>query len=295
MASKRLPPLNWLRAFEASARHLSFTGAAGELNMTQSAVSQQIKALENHLGRMLFYRRTRALELTQSGHAYLPTIQEAFITLARGTNALLGADGGQILEIKSNLAFSVYWLTPRLNGLFEKYPWISVNITTALWGTTEPPTGPYVEFRFDRTDWDGVMGERLTHDTIFPVCTPEIAKSIKEPNDFLSHRLFDCDQILGGWDGWLATQDIALPDDTDINLATTFVISLTAALSNTGVALGHESITDGLLASGALVRPFEASIPMQQAYYFVQPPRKLTTPATEAFTEWLSEEIGTVR
>jgi len=292
MARNRLPPLNWLRAFEASARHLSFTGAAGELNMTQSAVSQQIKALENHLGRMLFNRRTRALELTQSGHAYLPTIQEAFITLSRGTNALLGADSGQILEIKSNLAFSVYWLTPRLNRLFEKFPWLSVNITTALWATAEPPTGPCVEFRFDRTDWDGVMGERLTHDTIFPVCTPQIAKSLSEPKDLLTHRLFDCDQIIGGWDGWLSSQDITLPDDTDVNLATTFVISLTAAMANIGVALGHETITDGLIESGALVRPFEESIAMQQAYYYVPPPRKMTTPATEAFTEWLSEENG---
>jgi len=291
MARNRLPPLNWLRAFEASARHLSFTGAAGELNMTQSAVSQQIKALENHLGRILFHRKTRALELTQSGHAYLPTIQEAFITLSRGTNALLGADSGQVLEIKSNLAFSVYWLTPRLTRLFEKFPWLSVNITTALWATAEPPTGPCVEFRFDRTDWDGVMGERLTHDTIFPVCTPDIAKTLSKPEDLLAHRLFDCDQILGGWDGWLAAQNIALPDDTDINLATTFVITLTAAMADTGVALGHETLTGGLIERGALVRPFEESIPMQQAYYYVQPPRKMTTPATEAFTEWLNGEI----
>ncbi len=292
MARDRLPPLNWLRAFEASARHLSFTGAAGELNMTQSAVSQQIKALENHLGRMLFYRRTRALELTQSGHTYLPTIQEAFITLARGTNALLGADGGQILEIKSNLAFSVFWLTPRLNRLFDKHPWISINITTALWPSSEPPTGACVEFRFERVDWDGVIGERISHDTIFPVCKPEIAATLSSPEDLLSHRLFDCDQILGGWDGWLAAQDITLPDDTDINLATTFVITLTAAMANTGIALAHETIANGLIDSGQLARPFAASIPMQQAYYYVKPARKMATPATDAFTEWLSEEMG---
>ena len=109
-----LPPLNWLRAFESSARNLSFTSAAADLNMTQSAVSQQIKSLEQHLGRTLFIRRTRSIELTDAGLSYLPVVQEAFEVLATGTRMMTGGDHGKILSIQCNLAFSVFWLAPRL-------------------------------------------------------------------------------------------------------------------------------------------------------------------------------------
>ena len=128
-----LPPLNWLRAFEASARLLSFTAAASELNMTQSAVSQQIKSLEQHVGRPLFLRFPRAIQLTDTGHAYLPVVQEAFSTLVTGTRMVTGGDRGQVLTVQSNLAFSVFWLAPRLGSLLDKHPWLKLNITTATW------------------------------------------------------------------------------------------------------------------------------------------------------------------
>ena len=111
---KRLPPLNWLRAFESASRHLSFTDAARELHMTQSAVSQQIKALENYLGRTFFIRKARSLELTEAALAYLPSVDAAFKLLYQGTQGLLGVDHDQLLEVRANLAFTVFWLTPRL-------------------------------------------------------------------------------------------------------------------------------------------------------------------------------------
>ena len=106
-----LPPLNWLRAFESAARHLSFTSAAADLNMTQSAVSQQIKNLEHYLGRTLFIRRTRSIVMTDAGYAYLPVVQEAFETLATGTRMMTGGDRGAILSVQCNIAFSVFWLS----------------------------------------------------------------------------------------------------------------------------------------------------------------------------------------
>lgn len=174
MPGDNLPPLNWLKAFEASARNLSFTGAARDLNMTQSAVSQQIKALENHLGRSLFVRRTRALQLTEAGLNYLPTVQEAFSTLAAGTRALVGGDRGRNLSVQSNLAFSVFWLTPRLPRLYEQHPWLTLNITTTLWDMVEGIATPDVEIRFGR-DLSGARVTRLFDDTCFAVCSREIA------------------------------------------------------------------------------------------------------------------------
>lgn len=116
--SQSLPPLTWLRAFEATARHLSFTRAASELNLTQSAVSQHVRSLESFLNRALFLRKTRALELTEDGGNYLPVVREAFDLLASGTQAFIGADRGRSMVLQCNLAFSVFWLAPRLARLY---------------------------------------------------------------------------------------------------------------------------------------------------------------------------------
>ncbi|NNE22221.1 MAG: LysR family transcriptional regulator [Rhizobiales bacterium] len=288
MHSDNLPPLNWLRAFEASARNLSFTGAARDLNMTQSAVSQQIKALENHLGRSLFVRRTRALQLTEAGLNYLPTVQEAFSTLAAGTRALIGGDRGRRLSVQSNLAFSVFWLTPRLPRLYAQHPWLTLNITTTLWDMVEGITSPDVEIRFGR-DLDGARVTRLSKDTCFAVCSPEIAA---RGADWRTEQLFDCAGMISGWDAWAAEQGERLPDGKAINIATTFVISLGAALAGAGMAMAHETVADQLLADARLVRAGDHIVAMQDAYYLASPAKHAETPASRAFNDWLLAEIA---
>ncbi|MGI9464445.1 MAG: LysR family transcriptional regulator [Aestuariivirgaceae bacterium] len=287
MADDPLPPLNWLRAFEASARNLSFTGAARDLNMTQSAVSQQIKALENYLGRALFVRGTRTLQLTDAGHNYLPTVQEAFATLTAGTRAVVGGDRGRSLMVQSNLAFSAFWLAPRLGSLLQRHPWLTLNIVPTLWDIGEGMTTPDVEIRFGR-GLDGERLRRLSHDTCFPVCTPEVAA---RGGDWQDLPLFDCSGILANWETWLADQGERLPDGKTINFATTYVISLGAALNGAGLAMGHETIAGDLLASKALVRAHGHAIIMQEAYYLVTPAGHAETPASRAFVEWLVEEF----
>ncbi len=287
MAGDPLPPLNWLRAFEASARNLSFTGAARDLNMTQSAVSQQIKALENHLGRALFVRRTRALQLTEAGLNYLPTVQDAFATLTAGTRALIGGDRGRSLVVQSNLAFSAFWLAPRLGSLLTRHPWLSLNIITTVWDMGEGVTTPDIEIRFGRR-LDGERVHRLSHDTCFPVCTPELAA---RGADWQSVPLFDCSGILANWETWLADQGQRLPDGKVINFATTYVVSLGAALSGAGMAMGHETVAANLLNSKALVRSDQHAVAMQEAYYLVTPAEHAETPASRAFGDWLMEEF----
>lgn len=287
MPGDNLPPLNWLKAFEASARNLSFTGAARDLNMTQSAVSQQIKALENHLGRSLFVRRTRALQLTEAGLNYLPTVQEAFSTLAAGTRALVGGDRGRNLSVQSNLAFSVFWLTPRLSRLYEQHPWLALNITTTLWDMVEGITSPDVEIRFGR-DLDGARVTQLSDDTSFAVCSPEIAA---RGADWRNEQLFDCAGMISGWHAWVADQGERLPDGKAINVATTFVISLGAALASAGMAMAHETVANDLLADGRLVRLNDDAVAMQEAYYLARPAKHAETPASQAFADWLLSEI----
>ena len=169
----RLPPLNWLRAFEASARALSFTEAAQELHMTQSAVSQQIKSLESALGRQLFHRRARGLELTDIGRGYLPTVQAAFNTLEEGTAVLTGRNEPDVLELHSNISFAIFWLTPRLQDFMGQHPWVNLDVATSIWPTEKPRNLAAVEIVLGLGKWEGRAGQRLTRDTIFPVCTPQ--------------------------------------------------------------------------------------------------------------------------
>ena len=288
MAGDALPPLNWLRAFEASARNLSFTGAARDLNMTQSAVSQQIKALEQHLGRSLFVRHTRSLQLTEAGMNYLPAVQDAFTTLAAGTRALVGGDRGRSLAVQSNLAFSVLWLTPRLPRLYTQHPWLNLNITSTLWDMVEGVTSPDVTIRFGR-DLDGARLTRLSQDTCFAVCSPEMAA---RQADWRTERLFDCAGILVGWETWAKDQGLQWPRDKTVDIASTFVISLGAAVAGAGMAMAHGTVANQLLAENKLVRPDDHAVAMHEAYYLTTPAKHAETPASIAFTEWIQAEIA---
>ncbi len=281
-----LPPLNWLYAFEAAARHLSCTAAAGELNMTQSAVSQQIKNLEHHLGRELFIRRTRSIQLTDAAYAYLPIVQEAFETLSVGTRMMTGGDRGKILYIQINLAFSVFWLAPRLGRLFEKHPWMRLNISTAAWDPE--PISADVEIRFGRNLEKRYKAIPLGKNTAFPVCSPQRAATLGNWQDEL---LFDCTGVLANWEAWAKARGERLPKGKLVNLSTTYSVSINAACGGAGLAMGHEMLAGELLKSGALIRPHPETIPMEKAYYMIQQPEHTSTPASRTFAEWIESEL----
>ena len=290
--NRKLPPLNWLRAFESASRHLSFTDAARELNMTQSAVSQQIKALENYLGRTFFIRKSRSLELTIDAQNYLPTVEAAFKLLYEGTQGLLGVNHDQLLEIRSNLAFTVFWLTPRLDDLFDEHPWINLDLVTTIW--TAGPATPYasVEIRFDSVLPEGLAAEPLMQDEFYPVCSPALAKQISKSKDLLDYRLIDGSGILEGWDKWFRGAGISLPQDKPIDKASTYVVTLNMAQTGQGIALGHNMVARDLIKQGKLVRLFDHSIPMKEHYYLVPKTKSNANAASEAFREWLLKQIN---
>jgi LysR family glycine cleavage system transcriptional activator len=282
-----MPPLGWLRTFEAAARHLSFTGAARDLNMTQSAVSQQIKSLEAFLGRPLFHRRPRALELTESGITYLPVVREAFRTLARGTRAVTGTDQ-DVVQVQSNLSFAVYWLAPRLPRFRASHPEVKLNISTELWEPREMAEGVDVEIRFSLRPADTVRAELLRNDHYYPVCTPGYPVSIP---DLAMQPLYDCSNLLCNWSAWAEDQALPWPDPP-VTYATTFTVSLAVALAGGGLALAHDAIAAGLIAQGLLVAPFSHRAPMQEAYYLILSPQAEYSPGTVAFAAWLRAEMA---
>jgi LysR family glycine cleavage system transcriptional activator len=288
----RLPPLNWLRAFEASARALSFTDAARELSMTQSAVSQQIKSLETALGRVLFLRSARGLELTDEGRGYLPTVQAAFAMLEEGTHVLTGRNAPDVLELQVNLSFALFWLSPRLEGFLTQFPWVQLNLATAIWTEDRPNATASVHIVFGQSKREGKAGKRLTRDHIFPVCSPKLARHIHSLDDLLAQRLFDLPGTVQSWSSWLsanpASKGHTLPV---IHRASTWALSLQWAQQGLGVALAHDTIANDLLESGKLVRPFDFSIPMKESYYLIAPEGTHTNPAAKAFKEWLTREM----
>jgi len=289
----RLPPLNWLRAFEASARALSFTAAAQELHMTQSAVSQQIKSLENALGRILFYRRVRGLELTDAGRGYLPTVQAAFATLEEGTAVLVGRNDPDVLELHANLSFAIFWLGPRLGRFMEQFPWVQLNLATSIWPLEKPTESAAVEIVFGQGKWESRVGRRLTRDSVFPVCAPQLAAQIRNSRDLLKHRLFDLPGTLQSWDSWLqGATGGKLTGKPTVHRASTWAVSLDWALQGLGVALAHETVANDLIASGRLVRPLKFALPMKEAYFLIAPEGSNTNAAAQAFKGWLLREMA---
>src|SRR5713101_4701458 len=168
----RLPSLNGLRAFEAAARHLSFTNAASELNVTQTAISHQIKRLEEELGVRLFVRQNRALALTPEAREYLPGIRAAFNDLRLATDRLLRKDDDRVLTVSTLASLAAKWLLPRLSPFQEAHPGIDVGI------------------RYGRGQWPGVRADWLMADELFPVCSPALlngSKPLKCPEDLKDH------------------------------------------------------------------------------------------------------------
>lgn len=288
MSDTPLPPLNWLRAFEAAARHLSFTQAATELNVTQSAVSQHVRSLEAYLGRELFVRRTRALHLTEAGANYLPTVREGLELLASGTRAFRRDERGRSLVVQCNLAFWTFWLAPRLAGLLERRPWLLLNLITPIWDPERSARAAEVEVRFGRPNDVSDAAVRLSRDRYYPVCRPDYANG--RP-DWMEAPLFDASGVTENWESWLASQGRDLPPHRRVHLGSTYVVSVHAALNGAGLAMAHDTIASDLIASGTLVRPYAHRAVMSQAYFLLSPPRHGETPASRAFRRWILEEI----
>lgn len=281
-----LPPLNQLRAFEAAARHLSFTAAAAELNMTQSAVSQQIKSLESHLRQPLFYRRPRALELTVMGMNYVPVVREAFQTLSRGTRMLMDGGTSKALHVEANVTFTTQWLAPRLPRLYARHPDMHLHITTSIWDQMERAEDPDIEFRFLMSQDADPAAERLTWDRFYPVCAPDYRVTLAEIEN---HRLFYTTAMMATWDIWAEGMELGKPKITHCQVLET---GLAATQAGAGLCMAHDSAVSHLLAQGRLIKPFAHEADMPEAYFLKVNPKADSNPQAKAFSAWVRDETA---
>jgi LysR family glycine cleavage system transcriptional activator len=288
----RLPSLNGLRAFEAAARHLSFTIAASELNVTQTAISHQIRRLEEELGIRLFVRRNRALELTPEAKDYLPGIRAAFNDLRLATDRLLRRDDDHVLTVSTLASLAAKWLLPRLSTFQEAHPGVDVRITTST-GLVDFRTGGVdAAIRYGRGHWQGLRADWLMADELFPVCSPALLKGDKPlrcPQDLVHHTLLHSS---GGYDDdwrqWLTAA--GLPADISKQPGLSFdliFLTVQAAIDGSGVAMGRTSYVQDDIAKGRLVVPFEIALPADAGFYLVSPETRADPPKLAAFRQWL--------
>jgi LysR family glycine cleavage system transcriptional activator len=290
--SHRLPSLNGLRAFEAAARHLSFTLAADELNVTQTAISHQIRRLEEELGIKLFIRQKRTLALTEQGRDYLPGIRAAFNDLRLATDRLLHRDRDHVLTVSTLASFASKWLLPRLSAFQQANPHIDVRITTSTALVDFKSGDVDAAIRYGRGQWPGLRADWLTADHLFPVCSPKLLmgdRPLRKPEDLARYTLLHTNASHDDdWRLWLTAA--GLPNNISKQPALGFdliFMTLQAAIDGLGVAVGRTTYVEGDLASGRLVMPFDIRLPADAGFYLVSPESSADTPNLRAFREWL--------
>lgn len=301
----RLPPLNALRAFEATARHLSITDAAAELAVTPAAVSQQIKALEKHLGVQLFHRHNRALTLTPAARAGLDRLSQGFTNLGTAVEQIRGQRRLKQLMVWAAPSFAVKWLIPRLQDFTATHPEIdlrllaNINLIDDSHGHSEQLVGLLqhnaidLAIVFGRGHYPGCRVDRLLSVQVVPLCSPRLlngAYPLRHPADLRHHTLLHDDTDYEGrpdWTGWLATagvQGLAVEGGLHFNHVS---MALAAAIDGQGVVLSLLPLAERDIAAGRLVIPFAPAIPLAQAYYLVSPEQTAELPPVVAFRRWL--------
>jgi LysR family glycine cleavage system transcriptional activator len=292
----RLPSLNGLRAFEAAARHLSFTQAAAELNVTQTAISHQIKRLEEELGIRLFIRQNRALTLTPAAKEYLPGIRAAFNDLRLATDRLLRRDDDHVLTVSTLASLAAKWLLPRITGFQEAHPGIDVRITTSTALVDFRGGDVDAAIRYGRGQWPGLRVDWLMADKLFPVCSPALLagrKPLRKPEDLADHVLLH--SSAGNDDDWrLWLTAAGLPTNLSKQPGVTFdlvFMTVQAAIDGVGVAMGRTSYVQDDIAKGRLVVPFDITLPVDAGFYLVSPEAKADSPKLSAFRNWLMDAV----
>jgi DNA-binding transcriptional LysR family regulator len=285
-------PLSLLRAFEAAARTGSFRAAAMELSLTPSAVSHAVRKLEHSLGAGLFIRNARAVHLSPEGEALMRHVGRAFDELRRGLE-LVSTRGPQLLRLHSAPSFAALWLSPRLAGFLRDHPGVEVRLAA---GTD------YTRFLNDEFDADIVYGLPrqeglvilpLGEETVTPLCTPELARTIKAPADLFDHLLIESETKQVRWSDWFARNGLPLPSPQGMRFDRSF-LAIAAAADGLGVTLESTRLAERELASGRLVQPLAgvAEDVRYVGHHLVFPRSARQRHGLRLFTRWLGVELG---
>jgi DNA-binding transcriptional LysR family regulator len=288
--SNRIPSLNWLRVFEAAARTESFAKAATQLNISAPAVSQQIKALEGHLGAQLFHRRAHSVELTPTGRAFLPSVQHAIVSVESTADGLFGQTRQETLYVQSVLIFAMGFLNPRIERFRKAHPEIILQLTTG--NVVEDFTRGFTDMQiiFGNPATFGRQGDKLLGERLYPVARPELAERIGAPEDLLAHPLLEVATHHAGWVNFLNHVKTGAVG-ADLVFADSTVMSFSTAANGSGIALARAPTSDTLETAFGL-RPClpDTHIDGAEHYHLIYPNRATLRPAARIFRDWLLSE-----
>jgi LysR family glycine cleavage system transcriptional activator len=303
---KRLPPLDLIRGFEAAARHLSFTKAAEELRLTQSAISRQVQALEQHLGQPLFQRRHRALLLTEAGQLLQQTAATMLRDLAE-TLERISPERSHMVTVTTTVSFASLWLVPRLPSFRKAWPGVDVRIS-ANSSVVDLTRGRIdVAIRHCPPERAPAKAPRLFGEDVLPMCSPELlkdpARPLHEPADLRHHVLLHFDDTpprlaILDWETWLEAMGMPALMPAGVLRFNHYDQVIHAAVEGHGVALGRLPLMERQLRRGQLVAPFETAHFLgrrprtSRAYYVVIEPSAALRPEVQHFAAWLHSEAG---
>jgi len=292
-----LPPLSALRPFEAAARLESFTQAATELGLTQTAVSKQIQRLEQDLGLTLFERRNRAVFLTEAGRALGRTVSAALSEIEMEADRLRGSRGADEVVLHCQLCEAFYWLMPRLSRFHERHPELQLRLISALAPLTEAAAPFDVAIQTSGRPSGSARLALTASDEIFPVCAPSLLDETERPLEIgdiashalLSHRVVPQDWL--DWEDWFAAVGMPLPRAARRRVFDSYPLVLQAAVTGQGFALGWRRTVEAMIAENKLIRPFETSLKRPTELSVYVDPRTDRQGQARKLLDWLADEL----
>jgi LysR family glycine cleavage system transcriptional activator len=297
-ARRPLPPLNALRAFEATARHLSFSKAAEEMHVTPAALSHQIKGLEDLLALKLFHRRARAIELTDAARLIYPGIRTGFESLRDAVEQLDRKRQDRILVVSATPGFTAKWLVPRLYRFLAKHPEVDTRISASSEYANFITDGVDVGIRLSAGAHPDLYVEKLSDEWLVPLCSPRLLEGpapLRHPRDLARFTLIQVDLpgVVPTWSEWLRAAGIDGIDTSGglrLNVADH---ALDAAIEGAGVVLAYKLVASRDIGLGRLVAPFGPEIPLPgRSYHFVCPRGAEKRAPVKAFRDWVFSEIA---
>jgi LysR family transcriptional regulator, glycine cleavage system transcriptional activator len=289
----RLPPLNALKAFEAAARHESFTRAAEELCVTQGAVSHQVKALEAELAIKLFNRERQRLNITEAGRDYLTVVRDALDRIAVGTERLLQRQSAGVLTVSTSPDFAAKWLVHRLGHFAEAHPSIDLRVSAAMHHVDFAREDVDMAVRHGDGNWPGLDAVQLSTEQLFVICSPKLlsGRRLGKPADLLKFPLIHLDSR-ADWTRWLRAtglSDDQVKHGPVLNRAS---MVIDAAINGQGIALARTTLAAWDLINGRLVRPFSETLRLSKTYWIICPRATSNLPKIVTFRDWLLAEAA---
>tara|TARA_B100001109_G_scaffold255904_1_gene263170 strand:+ start:110452 stop:111315 length:864 start_codon:yes stop_codon:yes gene_type:complete len=281
--------------FEASARHASFVAAADELAVTASAVSHQIKTLEEYLGVSLFSRSKRKVELTSAGEQYLVAVKHALDEIEVATQRLTSNLDTNVVNISVAPNFLIRWLMPRMSKFQELYPDVELQINTSLGLIDFSRSNTDMAVYFGNGEWQDIEMHYLRRLTLVPVCSPQRMRGphpLKEVADLRHHTLIYVSKRKHEWDDWLELAGAGFMTPKNSLAVSNGHLATAAALDNLGIALADITLTSREVESGRLVVPFDIPLDSHKAFYLVYRKHRPLTVGMKAFQEWLMHEMN---